>query len=139
VFFTFNGTAANALSVSHLCQSYHGILCHEMAHMENDECGAPEFFSNGAKVLLVPGADGKISPEQAESLVLKRSDIHFPKARVLSLTQATECGTTYSVAELNALQSMARRHGLKIHMDGSRFANAVASLDVAPRGYPKSR
>jgi len=133
VFFVFNGTSANALALASLCQSYHGIICHELAHVETDECGAPEFFSNGTKVLLAPGEAGRIRPEAVHQLVTKRSDIHFPKPRVLSLTQATEVGTVYSLGQLEALQEMARRHNLRIHMDGARFSNAVAALDTAPK------
>lgn len=133
VFFVFNGTAANSLSLASLCQSYHSILCHETAHVETDECGAPEFFSNGTKVLLLPGDNGKINPPAIERMVKRRADIHYPKPRAVSVTQATEVGTVYSVAELRALGELSTRLGLKIHMDGARFANAVASLGVAPR------
>jgi threonine aldolase len=133
VFFVFNGTAANSLSLASLCQSYHSILCHELAHVETDECGAPEFFSNGTKVLLLPGENGKVRPEAVEHMVRRRTDVHFPKPRALTLTQATEVGTVYSVDELKAIWAVARKCGLKIHMDGARFANAVASLGCKPR------
>lgn len=133
VFFVFNGTAANALALAALCQSYHSIICHELAHVETDECGAPEFFSNGTKVLLASGGAGKVTPEAVEYHVRRRSDLHYPKPKVVSLTQATEVGTVYAVAELQALGEAARRFGLHMHMDGARFANAVASLGVAPR------
>jgi threonine aldolase len=133
VFFVFNGTAANSLSLASMCQSYHSILCHELAHIEADECGAPEFFSNGTKVLLMPGADGKIDPESIERMVKKRSDIHYPKPRAISLTQATELGTVYSPGEIKAIWARTKALGLKIHMDGARFANAVAFLGVAPK------
>jgi threonine aldolase len=132
VFFVFNGTSANSLSLSHLCQSYHSILCHETAHVETDECGAPEFFSNGTKVLLVSGEHGKIDPASVERMVKRRTDIHYPKPRVVSLTQATELGTVYAPEEIRAIGETARRLGLKVHMDGARFANAVASLGVSP-------
>lgn len=132
VFFVFNGTAANSLSLASMCQSYHSILCHEFAHIERDECGAPEFFSNGTKVLLLPGDNGKINPMAIESEVLRRSDIHYPKPKAVSVTQATEFGTVYSVEELHVIQEMTRRHHLKFHMDGARFANAVAALGVPP-------
>ena len=133
VFFVFNGTAANSLALASLCQSYHSILCHETAHVETDECGAPEFFSNGTKMLLLPGDEGKIDPPAIERTVLRRADIHFPKPRVVSVTQATELGTVYSVAELKAIWSMCKTHRLHLHMDGARFANAVAALNVAPK------
>src|SRR5262245_49080451 len=90
VFFVFNGTAANSLALASMCQSYHSILCHETAHVETDECGAPEFFSNGTKVLLIPGPNGKIDPASVERMVRKRTDVHYPKPRAVSLTQSTE-------------------------------------------------
>lgn len=133
VFFVFNGTAANSLALASTCQSYHSILCHELAHVERDECGAPEFFSNGTKVLLLSGANGKVEPEAVERMVLQRSDIHYPKPRAVSLTQATEVGTVYSPDELKAIREVARKRGLTVHMDGARFANAVAELGVKPR------
>ncbi len=133
VFFAFNGTAANSLSLAALCQSYHSILCSEVAHVETDECGAPEFFSNGTKVLLVPGTDGKIDPTGVERMVKKRTDIHFPKPRVVSITQATELGTVYTADEIKAVWARAKSHKLRMHMDGARFANAVASLGCAPK------
>ena len=133
VFFVFNGTSANSLSLASLCQSYHSILCHEIAHVEVSECGAPEFFANGTKVLLLPGADGKIEPAAIERAVNRRTDIHYPKPRALRLTQATEVGTVYTPDELKALWGVARKFGLRVHMDGARFANAVASLGVAPK------
>jgi threonine aldolase len=133
VFFVFNGTAANSLSLASMCQSYHSILCHETAHIETDECGAPEFFSNGTKVLLMSGTNGKVEPAGIERMVKKRTDIHYPKPRAVSLTQATEVGTVYTPDEIKAIWAKAKSLGLKIHMDGARFANAVASLNVAPK------
>src|SRR5512145_1283631 len=88
VFFVFNGTSANSLSLASLCQSYHSILCHEQAHIETAECGAPEFFANGSKILLMPGANGKITPAAIEHAAHRRNDIHYPKPHALSLTQA---------------------------------------------------
>ncbi len=133
VFFAFNGTASNALALAALCQSYHSIICHELAHAETDECGAPEFFSNGSKILVVSGDEGRIQPESVSHMVQRRSDIHYPKPKVLSLTQATELGTVYSIEHLQQLFEVARRHELRVHMDGARFANAVAALGVAPK------
>jgi threonine aldolase len=133
VFFVFNGTAANSLSLASLCQSYHSILCYEHAHVEVAECGAPEFFANGTKVLLLPGTNGKINPAAIEGAVNKRTDIHYPKPRAISLTQATEMGTVYSLDELHAIMEKARHFGLRVHMDGARFANAVVSLGVKPK------
>lgn len=132
VFFVFNGTAANALSLAALCQSYHSVICHEIAHIETDECGAPEFASNGSKLLLAKGEHGKLNPTSIEAIVSKRDDIHFPKPKVISLTQSTELGTLYSVEELVVIQEIAQKYNLKIHMDGARFANAVAALNKSP-------
>ena len=132
VYFVFTGTAANSLALSSLCQSYHAIVCHDLAHIETDECGAPEFFSNGSKIITCPAHQGKLDPAAVEQLILRRTDIHFPRPRVLSLTQASELGTVYTPAEVTALSAVARRHGLKVHMDGARFANAVASLGCTP-------
>jgi threonine aldolase len=132
VFFVFNGTAANSLSLASLCQSYHSILCHKLAHIETSECGAPEFFANGSKILLLDGPAGKIDPAHIPGAVNKRTDIHYPKPRALSLTQATETGTIYSLAEIQALTETAKKFGLRVQMDGARFANAVASLNVSP-------
>ena len=133
VFFVFNGTAANSLALASLCQSYHSIVCHEVAHVETDECGAPEFFSNGTKVLTVAGPHGKIVPQQIDHMVEKREDVHYPKPRVVSVTEATELGTLYTPDELKALWARTKSHGLRLHMDGARFGNAVAALGVSPK------
>ena len=132
VYFAFNGTAANSLALAAMTQSYHSVLCHETAHVETDECGAPEFFSNGVKVLTMPGEGGKVTPAGVRHLVERRSDIHYPKPRVVSVTQATEQGTVYSVEEVRAVGAAARALGLRVHMDGARFANAVAALGCPP-------
>lgn len=132
VFFVFNGTAANSLSLAALCQSYHSVICHEVAHIETDECGAPELASHGSKLLLGQGDNGKLTPESIVSIVNKRGDIHYPKPRVISLTQPTELGTLYSIEELMAIQEVAQKYQLKIHMDGARFANAVVAMNKTP-------
>ncbi len=133
VYFAFNGTASNSLALATLCRSYHSILCHHCSHIETDECGAPEFFSNGTKVLLVGGDQGKVSPEGLEHCILRRSDIHYPKPQAISLTQVTELGTVYTTEELSAIHEIALKYKLNIHMDGARFANALASLDLPPK------
>ena len=132
VYFVFNGTAANSLALASLCQSYHSVVCHELAHVETDECGGPEFFSNGSKLLPVGGAGGKLTPAAVQEVITRRSDIHFPKPRVVTLTQATEVGTVYRPDEVEAITELAHAKGLRVHMDGARFSNAVASLGVAP-------
>jgi threonine aldolase len=133
VFFVFNGTAANSLALASTGQSYHSVLCHEIAHVETDECGAPEFFSNGMKVLQLAGPQGRIDPAGIERVARKRADIHYPKPRAVSLTQATEVGTVYTVDDIKAIWAKTRALGLALHMDGARFANAVAFLGVPPK------
>jgi threonine aldolase len=132
VFFAFNGTAANSLSLASLCQSYHGVICCDSAHVETDECGAPEFFSNGSKLLVAHSEDGKLSPASIHELATKRQDIHYPKPRAVTITQSTETGRVYAVDELQAISFACRAHGLRLHMDGARFANACAGLGCSP-------
>ncbi|MDP3813488.1 low specificity L-threonine aldolase [Pseudomonas sp.] len=132
VFFAFNGTAANSLALASLCQSYHSVICSETAHVETDECGAPEFFSNGSKLLLARTENGKLTPAAIREIALKRQDIHYPKPRVVSLTQATEVGTVYRPEEVRAISQTCRELGLNLHMDGARFANACAFLGCSP-------
>ena len=133
VFFVFNGTAANALALAQLCQSFHSILCHESAHLQTDECGAPEFFSKGSKLLLIPGAEGKIDIGAAEKTLARQNGLHSHKPRAISITQATEFGTVYTQDEVGAIGQFAQRHNLLVHMDGARFANALAALNCALR------
>jgi len=130
VFFVFNGTAANALALAALCRGYHGILCHESSHLQSDECGAPEFFTQGAKLMLVPGDAGKLDPAGVAAAIPPRTDVHCPRARVLSISQSTEWGTVYGPQEIGALGALARGRGLAVHMDGARFANALAAHAV---------
>jgi threonine aldolase len=132
VFLVFNGTAANSLALASLCQSYHGVICCDQAHVETDECGAPEFFSNGSKLLVAPSVGGKLMPASIHELATKRQDIHFPKPRVATITQPTETGRLYTVEELQAISTACKAHGLLLHMDGARFANACASLGRTP-------
>jgi threonine aldolase len=132
VFFVFNGTAANALALAALCRSYQGILCHQAAHLEVDECGAPEFFTGGSKVVPLAGDRGKLTPAAIEEAVQRGHGVHYPHPAALSLTQATEFGTLYTPGEILALSTVARRHNLALHMDGARFANAAAAY--APQG-----
>ncbi|WP_294537515.1 low specificity L-threonine aldolase [uncultured Rhodoblastus sp.] len=132
VFFVFNGTAANALALSALCQSYHSVICSSVAHVETDECGAPEFFSNGSKLLVAATEQGKLTPDSVRALATGRSDLHFPKARAVTITQATETGQVYSIDEIKSLSAVCRELGLRLHMDGARFANACAALGRPP-------
>ena len=132
VFFAFNGTAANSLALASLCQSYHSVICSETAHVETDECGAPEFFSNGSKLLTARTLGGKLTPESIREVALKRQDIHYPKPRVVTLTQATEVGTVYRPDEVAAISQVCKELKLNLHMDGARFSNACASLGCSP-------
>ena len=100
VYFVFNGTAANSLALASLCQSYHGVICCEAAHVETDECGAPEFFSNGSKLLVAPGPEGKLTPRSYSRAGHQAPGHPLPKPRAVTLTQATETGRVYSLAEL---------------------------------------
>jgi threonine aldolase len=132
VFFAFNGTAANSMALAHLCRPYQAIVCHAWSHIETDECGAPGFFSHGARLLLGQGDEGKLSLDSARRLMRGEGDLRFPRPAALSLTQSTEVGTVYTVEELTALCAWAKSRGMKVHVDGARFMNAVAALGVSP-------
>ena len=132
VFFVFTGTAANSLGLAAMCRSSDAIICHAMAHINVDECGAPGFFSGGAKLLAADTPLAKLTPEAIDQLAVTPHDVHSSRPRVLAMTQATELGTLYSPLEMWKLSECAREHGMKVHVDGARFANAVAALDCAP-------
>jgi threonine aldolase len=132
VYFVFNGTAANSLALASLCQSYHSVICSDQAHVETDECGAPEFFSNGSKLLVASSAEGKLTPQSIRELATKRHDIHYPKPRAVTITQSTETGRVYTLAELRAISEECSALGLLLHMDGARFSNACVSLGCLP-------
>ena len=133
VFFVFNGTSANSLALAAMCAPFESVVCHEHAHLISDECGAPGFFSHGTTLKPLAGALGKLAPADVRAAVLRRSDVHHPKPRAMSITQSTELGTVYGAEEIAALGETARELDLWMHMDGARFANATASLGVAPR------
>jgi threonine aldolase len=127
------GTAANSLALAALCPPYGSIVCHRDAHIQNDECGAPEFYTHGAKLLLAEGEGAKLTPASVEALLATvRDDVHQVQPAALSITNATEYGLVYSVAEVAALGDLARSRRLGFHMDGARFANAVARLGCSP-------
>lgn len=127
------GTAANSLALAALCPPYGSIICHRDAHIQVDECGAPEFFTHGAKLLLGEGAGAKLEPETVQALAATiRDDVHQTQPAALSITNATEYGLVYTPEETAALGSLARGRKLGFHVDGARFANAVASLGCAP-------
>ncbi|PYI95464.1 MAG: threonine aldolase [Verrucomicrobia bacterium] len=133
VYFVFTGTAANALSLAQLCKSFQSVICHQHCHMQTDECGACEFFTGGSKLLLVGGADGKIDIGQVEALLARENEFHSHKTGAISIAQATEFGTVYRRDEIAAIANLARTHQLFLHVDGARFANAIASLDCPPK------
>lgn len=133
VLWVATGTAANCLALTSLCQPHQGIICHQEAHIEVDECGAPGFYTAGAKLMLVEGAGAKVAPETVSALLgTIRNDVHQVQAAALSITNATEYGLTYSPAEVVALGSLCKQHKLGLHMDGARFGNAIAALDCHP-------
>jgi len=133
VYFVLTGTAANALALAQLCKSFQSVICHRHAHLQTDECGAPEFFTGGSKLLLVRGADGKIDIDQVEALLASHNELHSHKPGAISISQATEFGTVYTSDQIAAIGDLARTHRLFLHMDGARFANAIASLNCAPK------
>src|SRR5580698_4179595 len=134
IFPVTTGTAANALALSQVVPPYGAVYCHDTAHIVTDECGAPEFFTGGAKTMGLPAADGKITPQQVAGAIAHAEDmgVHHVKPGALSLSQATEWGTVYQPDEVSALAALARQHGLPVHMDGARFANAVVHLGCSP-------
>ena len=134
VFLVATGTGANALALSALARPWEAIFCHEEAHVHDDECGAPEFFSGGAKLVGIPGLAGKITPEGlAETLErYPRGLVKSSQPGALSLSQATEAGTLYKLEEIAALSELAHRSGVSVHMDGARFANALVALKTSP-------
>ncbi|MSP88153.1 MAG: low specificity L-threonine aldolase [Alphaproteobacteria bacterium] len=134
VFPVATGTAANALSLSALTPPYGAIYCSDVGHINDSECGAAEFFTGGAKLVALPAPDGRFDPATLEAAI-KRAGIGVTnkvQPAVISLTQGTERGTLYSLDQVKALTAVAKRHNLKVHMDGARFANAVAALGVKP-------
>src|ERR1700758_5673349 len=127
VFFTFNGTGANVLGLQSLNRPYHAVLCSDYAHIYTDECGAPEKHT-GCKLIPLPHQEGKISVEQVRHAYHGIGDQHHVQARVISITQATEMGTVYQPQEIRVLAEFAHEHGMFLHMDGARIANAAAGL-----------
>jgi len=139
VYFVFNGTAANALALTQLCHSFHSIICHKNAHIQTDECGAPEFFTKGSKLLTVGGANGKIDIEEAKDVIVRQPELHAHKPRVISIAQSTELGTVYTREELAVIGDFARSREMFVHMDGARFANAIATLNCAPKEITREK
>jgi len=130
VFPVINGTAANSLALATLVAPHGAILCHAEAHIAVDECGAPEFFTHGAKLVPNEGRDAKLSAAAIELALghFQKGFVHHAQPAAISLTQSTELGTVYSVAEIQEISALARAHGMKLHIDGARFANALVGL-----------
>lgn len=128
------GTAANVLSLACLVRPYGGVICHDEAHIATDECGAPEFYTGGAKLVTIPTRDGKITQAQIDKVIARAEEhgVHHVKSEAVSVTQATEWGTVYAPDEVAVIGETCRRHGLGLHMDGARFANALRHLGCTP-------
>ena len=133
VLWAATGTAANCLALATMVPPHGGVICHRDAHIETDECGAPGFYTHGAKLILAEGEGAKLTPESIEAAIgAIRKDIHQVQPHAISVTQASEYGRAYQPAEMAQIAACAVRHGLKLHVDGARFANAVAFLGCTP-------
>ncbi len=133
VFPVVTGTAANSLALATLAPPHGAIFCHGESHIAVDECGAPEFFSHGAKLVTLTGGDAKLTPAAIEAALPGfQRGVHSPKPSAVSITEATERGTVYRAGEIAAIAACAKKHGMKLHMDGARFANALAFLNCKP-------
>jgi threonine aldolase len=133
VYLVLTGTAANSLCISAMVPPYGGVLCHSEAHIMVDECGAPELFSGGAKLIGIADPAGKLTPASITRVLdgFIRGE-HDPKPKAVSITQATELGTVYGLDEIRAIAELAHGRGLRLHMDGARFTNALVSLGCTP-------
>ena len=133
IYLTISGTAANSLALSTLCSPMQTVFCSNVAHIHEDECNAPEFFTGGAKLTLVPGGN-KMTPEALRASIEgeETRGVHGPQRGPVSISQVTERGGVYSIAQLQALTAVAREFDLKVHMDGARFANALVTLNHSP-------
>lgn len=134
VYLVVNGTTANSLALSIACPSWGAVFCHQAAHINVDECNAPEFFTNGAKLIGIAGAHGKIAPQDLAQAIARtgRGGVHGAQRAMLSLTNVTEAGTVYTPDEVTALTTLAHADGLLCHMDGARFANALVATKATP-------
>jgi threonine aldolase len=136
VFFVFNGTGANVLGLSTVAQSFHSVICAETAHIQEDECGAPEKFT-GCKLLPVEPVNGKLTPEKIQHHLKGFDFEHHSQPRVISISQVTEMGTVYQPEEIIELAELAHKHNMLLHMDGARIANAAVSLDMEFKEFTK--
>ena len=131
-YFVFNGTAANSLAIGSFCSQHHSVLCHRYSHVESDECNAPGFLNQGLRIVPVDGANGKIDPSNLREALRGGRHVHASLPRVLSLTNTTELGTLYCPEAIAELAEIAKANQLALHLDGARFANAVASANCMP-------
>jgi threonine aldolase len=134
VYFVGTGSAANALALSVYSKPGAAYFCHPDAHIQVDECGCPEFFTGGGKLVSVPGPNGKITPAGLERALegFPEGVVHHGQVAAVSITQASECGTVYTLEEIAAISAIAKQRGMGLHMDGARFANALVSLNASP-------
>ena len=132
VFPTASGTAANALALSTMTPSFGNIYCHKMSHINTDECGAPEFYTGGGKLVTLQGVKGKITADELDEAISGKGIVHHTQPSSVSITQVCETGEVYQLDEIKKISDVAHNHNLNIHMDGARFANALVSLDVTP-------
>ena len=132
VFPAVTGTASNALALSALTPVFGKIYCHELSHINTDECGAPELFTGGAKLIPMRSHNGRIDAHELSQIIRGTGNVHVPQPAVVSITQSCETGTIYQLKEINAISKTAHEHGLSVHMDGARFANGLVSLGVSP-------
>ncbi len=132
VFPAVTGTASNALALSALTPTFGKIYCHELAHINTDECGAPELFTGGAKLIPMSGSDAKISAEGLANAVYGSGNVHHAQPSCVSMTQACETGVVYQLEEIKAITETGHALDMKVHMDGARFANAIVSLETTP-------
>ena len=132
VFPTASGTAANALALSTMTPSFGNIYCHKMSHINTDECGAPEFYTGGGKLVTLQGIKGKITANELDESVTGAGIVHHTQPSSVSITQVCETGEVYQLDEIKKISDVAHNHNLNMHMDGARFANALVSLDVTP-------
>ena len=132
VFPTASGTAANALALSTMTPSFGNIYCHKFSHINTDECGAPEFYTGGAKLINLKGMGGKITSEELDESISGKDIVHHTQPSSVSITQLSETGEAYQWDGIEKMSETAHQHNLNIHMDGARFANALVSLNCSP-------
>ena len=132
VFPTASGTAANALALATMTPSYGNIYCHKLSHINTDECGAPEFYTGGGKLVTLNGINGKITPEELDKAITGKGIVHHTQPASVSITQVCETGEVYQLDEIKQISEVAHKHNLHMHMDGARFANALTSLNCTP-------